>query len=92
MGANGVPVPVDSSSLIKLDMPELDFGLADNQPRRLEIRDKDDFTLWRGATLEKVLPDSTVLIRYDSERHFTYVVDLTQLCYRWIYDEERTHV
>ena len=88
LGPDGRALRLDSSHLIKLDMPELDFELADYQNRRLEIRDRNDFTLWKRATLEKVLPDATVTIRYDTEPHRTHIVDLTQHNYRWIYGEE----
>ena len=48
-------------------MPELDFDLKKYQERRLEIRDPNDFTVWQKAKLEKILPDSTVALRFDDE-------------------------
>ena len=88
LGPDGKPVRLDSSSLIKLDMPELEFDLSEYQQRRLEIRDTRDFTIWKRGTLEKVLPDATVMVRFDHDSHRTHVLDLTQHCYRWIYEEE----
>ena len=87
LGPNGLAVRLDASNLIKLDMPELEVDLARHQQRMLELRDHDDFTVWKRAVIEKVLPDSTVVLRYDGDPHHTHVVDLTQHCYRWVYGD-----
>ena len=76
LGPDGKPVRLDSSSLIKLDMPELEFDLSELQERRFEIRDAEDFSVWKKGTLEKVLPDSTV------EPQRSHIIDLTRHCYR----------
>ena len=58
-----------------------------HQHRRLELQDEEDFGVWHRATVEKVLPDATVVLRYDNERA-TYVTDLTKHHYRWIYGDD----
>ena len=53
LGHNDAPVRVCADALVRLDMPELeDLGLADMQPRTLELQDPEDHHVWRRATLE----------------------------------------
>ena len=72
-------------------MPELeDLGLSNMQPRTLELQDVEDHNKWHRATLERVLPDATVVLRYDHQPKVTNIVDLTKERYRWIYDISET--
>ena len=73
--------------LIKLDMPELDFDIKQYQNKRLEFQSTEDQTVWRPGTLERVLPDATVVVRYDDDKSYTEIVDLTQERYRWLYED-----
>ena len=86
LGFDGKPVRVSADVLIKLDMPELqDLGLDTMQPRMLELQDANDHHVWRRATLERVLPDATVVLRYAATPKNTHIVDLTRERYRWLY-------
>ena len=78
----------DAHDLVKLDMPELDFDFSKYQNKRLEFQAENDQTQWRRATLERVLPDATVVVRYDDDKSFSEIVDLSTTKYRWIYAEE----
>ena len=83
---DGSPVRVSADFLIRLDMPEFDLGLSGMQTRTLELQDAEDHHRWHRATLERVLPDSTVVIRYDSTPTDSHIIDLTKERYRWIHD------
>ena len=69
--------------LIKCDMPELDFDLETELPRRLEIQDRKDHNRWNKATLERFGVDGRAFIRYDHEVERRYI-DLTEEIYRWL--------
>ena len=56
------------------------------QTSRLVMHNADHHT-WRKATLERVLPDATVVIRYDDSKRNSHIIDLTKERYRWIYSE-----
>ena len=77
--ATGVPADM----LVKCDLPELEFDLDTHLPRRLEIQDSKDPTLWNKATLEKFGADGRTFIRFDGEPERRYI-DLTQQVYRWL--------
>ena len=55
--------------------------------RRLEVQSDVDHNIWMRATLDGVTPEGKVFIRYDQEPLVRRHVDLTQLCYRWLYGE-----
>ena len=87
LGPDGRALRLDSSHLIKLDMPELDFDFKQHQNKRLEFQSSEDSNEWRPGTLVSVLPDATVVVRFDDDAHNTEIVDLTKERYRWLYAE-----
>ena len=76
--------------LVKLDMPELDFELDTQLPRRLEVQGKRDHNIWHKGTLERFGVDGRAFIRYDGEPERRYV-DLTKEVYRWLMPGTEEH-
>ena len=79
----GQPTPVPAKMLVKCDMPELEFDLDTQVPRRLEVQSKQDHNRWFKGTLETFCVDGRAFIRYDGEPE-RRLVDLTQEIYRWL--------
>ena len=90
VGNNGMPSKISAELLVKLDMPDFEFSLADDQPTRLEIQDQRDQNIWHKATFEKFLSDGKVILRFDKQPAVTVPLDLTKERYRWLYSEVST--
>ena len=80
-----IRVPADL--IVKLDLPEFDLNISEASPRRLEIMDERDHTLWRKATLERFTADGQAVVRFDDSTRREVSLDLTAERYRWLYSE-----
>ena len=87
LGNNNQPSRISSDMLVYLDMPEFDFDVGEDQPKRLELQDKKDHNLWHKATFEKFLCDGRAMLRYDKRPNAPMPTDLTKERYRWLYNE-----
>ena len=79
----GEATAIPSKHLVKCDLPELDFDLETQLPRRLEVQDRKDHNKWNKGTLEQFGADGRAFVRFDGEPERRYM-DLTGEIYRWL--------
>ena len=78
---------ISGEELVKCALPELELGLDEQQPRRLEVQSKQDHNLWEKATVDGLSPDGRVFLRYDKAPRNRVLTDLTELAYRWLHGD-----
>ena len=77
---------ISGEEMVKCSLPELELGLDPQQPRRLEIQNKENHNQWDAATLDGISPDGKVFLRFDHTRRVRTLTDLTKCSYRWLQD------
>ena len=81
----GNDVPISGDELVGVSLPELDLGIDENSPTRIEFQNEQNHNQWIGATVDGIAPDGKVFIRYDERPNLRRLVDLTKTIYRWVY-------
>ena len=85
LGSRGRPALVSGDLLVLCDMPELEVERPPGTFTRIEIQDRVDHNVWRGAVVDKFLADGQVVLRYDDAVEKSIPTDLTKHRYRWLH-------